>query len=398
MSKATDSTMLRIGVLTSHPIQYQAPWYRSLARHCDLEVFFAHQPSREEQGEGFDQAFAWDVDLLDGYSNQYLKNWAKRPRTSHFGGCDTPEIATLIREGGFHAFIVNGWYLKSYWQAVIACRKSKVPVLVRGDSQLMTPRSKLKEWVKTVAYRQMLKRFDGFLTVGQRNEEYLRYYGVPESKFFRAPHFIDNSWFATRAEGDLDRTKALRAGWEASDRDLVVAFVGKFIREKRSSDILAAIARLPASTGCRLVFIGSGELEQDMRRHAIELGITPCFLGFKNQSELPSHYAAVDVIVLPSSSETWGLVVNEAMACGTPVIVSESCGCAPDLVEPGVTGFTYPTGDVTALAEQLTRMATLKRSGHDWRPALKKKLESYSVEACTAGTLAAVESVIATRR
>ena len=399
MTPVPPETCARIGILTSHPIQYQAPWFRELAKEVKLEVFFAYHPSAEEQGEGFGKAFAWDVDLLSGYSHRTLVNVAKSPGAAHYGGCDTPEIARLIREGGFQAFIVNGWYLKCYWQAVNACRKAGIPVLVRGDSQLMTPRSKLKEWAKTVAYRQMLKRFDGFLTVGQRNQEYLRHYGVPEGKLHRAPHFIDNSWFAIRTAEESDIVRSLRTEWQASDQDFVVGFAGKLIAKKRPFDLLAACALLPPSIGCRLVFIGAGALEESLRDQASKLGLVPVFSGFKNQSELPAAYGALDALVLPSDGgETWGLVVNEAMACGTPVIVSESCGCAPDLVEPGVTGFTYPTGDVTALAEQLTRMATLKRSGHDWRPALKKKLESYSVEACTAGTLAAVESVIATRR
>src|SRR6059036_3762400 len=109
---------MRVGILTSHPIQYQAPWFRCLARMLDLYVFFAHRPNPAQQGEGFDQAFKWDVDLLEGFRSAFLTNVSKRPATNHFLGCDTPEVTQRIRDGKFDAFMVCGWHLKSYWQAV----------------------------------------------------------------------------------------------------------------------------------------------------------------------------------------------------------------------------------------------------------------------------------------
>jgi len=114
---------MRIGVLTSHPIQYQAPYFRALTKRADLHVFFAHRPTAEQQGSGFGRSFNWDVDLLSGYSYTFLRNKAKNPGTNSFFGCDTPEIKEVIRTGHFDAFIVSGWFLKSYWQAVRACKR-----------------------------------------------------------------------------------------------------------------------------------------------------------------------------------------------------------------------------------------------------------------------------------
>src|SRR4051794_11061050 len=132
---------MRLGVLTSHAVQYQAPWFRALAQALDLDVYFAHRQSAEEQARaGFGVAFEWDLDLLSGYRSQYLKNVAPQPDVNRYAGCDTPEISDIIRQGKFDAFIVVGWYLKSHWQAIRACRSAGVPVLVRGDSQLLTPR------------------------------------------------------------------------------------------------------------------------------------------------------------------------------------------------------------------------------------------------------------------
>ena len=458
---------MRLGILTSHPIQYQAPWFRGLAKEVDLEVFFCHRPNAQEQGgAGFGVAFEWDVDLLSGYPHRFLKNVAARPGVNRFSGCDTPEIAGIIsgkrdaerekrmhltpalspeRRGSgalnsqlstlnsstrFDAFIVSGWHLKSYWQAVRACRRAGIPVLVRGDSQLLTPRSWWKRWAKEIVYRGLLRQFDGFLVVGRRNREYLAHYGVAEEKMFFAPHFVDNEWFGEKAEMARKQRAEIRKGWGADDETLVVAFVGKYQAIKRPGDLLEAMRRLQASAGeetghgarlwsqtqsqhggiggraaagalhttalqsagtnCLAVFVGAGELEKDLRAAAATLGVRAHFAGFRNQSELPAYYAAADVVVLPSESETWGLVVNEAMACGTPAIVSDAVGCAPDLIEEGKTGFVFPVGDASALATQLDRLVRTRHQREEQKRILAQKMTAYSVQAAVSGTVEAV--------
>jgi glycosyltransferase involved in cell wall biosynthesis len=379
---------MRLALLASHPIQYQAPWFRELARRCELRVFFAHRPDPTAQGEGFGTAFAWDVDLLSGYEHEFLPNRAKAPGTSHFRGCDTPTIHERLGAGGFDALILTGWHLRCYWQGQRAAKALALPVFVRGDSQLGTPRPLWKRLGKELAYRLMLRRFDGFLCVGQRNHDYLRHYGVPEAKLHRVPHFVDNAWFRERAAA-VDR-EATRRAWGLATGRPALLFVGKFIPKKRPLDLLEATERLPAARRPALVYVGSGELGPALRARAGELGVEALFPGFLNQSELPAAYAAADALVLPSESETWGLVVNEAMACGLPAIVSEACGCAPDLIEESVTGFAYPAGDVAALAEKIERLLALRESGHDWGPALEETLRGRDPSSCATMTLAAL--------
>ena len=396
--------MKSLGILSTHPIQYQAPWFRELARHVNLEVFFAHRPDSRQQGEGFGHAFDWDVDLLSGYRHRFLRNVAPGPSPARFAGCDTPEIADIItsREllvGGtssrdlplapFDAFIVNGWHVKSYWQAIRACRNAGVPVFVRGDSQLATARSGLKRWVKELAYPWLMRRFDGFLTVGQRNREYLLHYGARPEQIHFVPHFIDNEWFAARAH-EHGPQRLGRGGRRAEE--LVVLFVGKLVRKKRPGDVVRAVAALRRSgVPVRMILVGSGELEPAMRQESAKLHAPVTFEGFRNQTELPRFYARADVLVLPSDGgETWGLVVNEAMACGCPAVVSQAVGCGPDLIDEGQTGFTFPLGDSHALAAQLTRILKMRSAGHDFTPALKAKMQEYSVQAAVAGTLRAI--------
>jgi len=356
---------MRLGILTSHPIQYQAPWFRALAKA---------------------------VDLFSGYSHRFLENVSRRPSVNHFSGCDTPEMCEIIRAGRFDAFIVTGWYLKSYWQAVRACRRNGVPVLVRGDSQLHTSRSQLRQCAKALAYRVMLRQFDGFLVVGQRNREYLAHYGVPAKRIFFVPHFVDNAWFTACAEEARGQRASLRALWGTDEDALVVLFVGKFQPIKRPCDILRALAEL-GKRGVKAiaVFVGAGKLERSLRTDALGIGVVARFEGFKNQSELPRYYASADVLVLPSASETWGLVVNEAMACGLPAIVSDAVGCGPDLIDEGKTGFTFRLGNYAELADRLAKVAQLKRNGHDFTPALASKINAYGVQAAVTQTVEALQ-------
>ena len=386
---------MRLGILASHPIQYQAPWFRALAKELDLQVYFAHRQTAGGQADaGFDVPFNWDVDLLSGYQHFWLKNVSRSPSVNHYHGCDTPEIGGIIERGKFDAFIVCGWYLKSFLQAARACRRSGTPVFIRGDSQLGMSQSWLKRLVKEVTHRRLLRRFDGFLFVGQRNAEYLRHYGASEDRMFFVPHFVDNDWFAARATQCAPQRDQQRAVWGADANTLVTLFVGKLIKKKHGRDLLRALHH-SKNKDMLAVFVGSGEMQNDLQSEARDRGVEARFEGFKNQSELPLYYASADVLVLPSTGdETWGLVVNEAMACGLPAIVSTAVGCVPDMVEEGRTGFSFPLGNIGTLAERLNCIRQREQVGHDWRPELRAKLADYSIEAAVAGTLRAFDILL----
>jgi glycosyltransferase involved in cell wall biosynthesis len=238
-------------------------------------------------------------------------------------------------------------------QGIIAAKRLGLPVLVRGDSQLATPRSQLKKWLKAVAYPILLRAFDAALYVGRNNQAYWRHYGYPESRLFFSPHCIETTRFAAGATSDARNAVRDRLGIAPSE--FVVLFAGKLVPFKRTLDIVPAIAEVRAAgRNCRLLVAGSGPLEADLialtKTHNVPLDL----LGFQNQSQMPAAYAASDVLVLPSDGrETWGLVANEALASGKPIIVSSSVGCAPDLTANGKCGQVFAMGDTAALAKAL---------------------------------------------
>ncbi len=380
----------RLGVLASHPIQYQTPLFRELARHVDLMVYFAHrQTATGQAASGFNVAFEWDVDLLGGYEHRFLHNRAKRSSTDRYSGCDTPAIADEIRQGKFDAFLVTGWYLKSYWQAIRACRRHQIPVMVRGDSQLSTPRGWLKQAVKKIVYPRILSQFDACLYVGEKNREYLEHYGVPAGRLFFSPHCIDNEAFSSRAKM-INRTASREQLGIKPDQQAVL-FVGKLLDIKRPQDLIEALQILRSQGMDAIgVFAGDGPLRSALESQGKERGVPLVFLGFRNQTELPEAYATADIMVLPSESETWGLVVNEALACGTPVVVSDAVGCAPDLVTEGESGAVYPVGDTAKLADALIRTFAIKRQSQ----LISRRIDSYSISKAAQGILDAAASLI----
>jgi glycosyltransferase involved in cell wall biosynthesis len=389
--------MSRVAVVASHPIQYQAPWFRALARAVDLVVFFCHRQDAQGQADaGFGEGFEWDVDLLDGYEARWLTNRAARPGVETFSGCDTPEIRRRLSEEHFDACIVSGWYLRSYIQAIRACWSLGVPVLVRGDSQLKGPRRIGVAAAKYLPYRWFLRRVDGHLYVGKANYDYLRHYGVESDRLFFAPHFVDNAWFRDQAARACDdgSADAIRLGERSPDGRTTVLFAGKFIEKKRPRDFVEAVGVL-AQSGVPIqgLLVGAGPLGGELESLAADSGAPVRFLGFRNQTDMPACYAAADCLVLPSDGrETWGLVVNEAMACGLPVITSDAVGAARDLIEEGETGYVFPAGDVGALAEAMRTMTgALEDRGDHMRAAVRSRIDAYSCEAAVAGTLDALK-------
>lgn len=382
---------MRLGVLTSHPIQYYAPLFRHLAERVDLDVLYAHRPTALQQGgSGFEVPFEWDVDLLSGYQHRFLVNRAKRPGSDHFGGCDTPDVADAIRRARYDALLVTGWYLKTYLQGIFAAKRAGIPVIVRGDSHLTTPRNLAKRLAKGLAYPALLRVFDAALHVGELNRRYFLHYGYPASRLFKAPHCIDTAYFAAR--GTRENGRALRASLGIAETEQVVLFAGKLVDFKRPLDVVEAVARLSASRPVSLVVAGAGPLEAQVASLARERSVRLHALGFCNQSRMPSIYAAAQVLVLPSTGqETWGLVCNEAIACGTPIVVADAVGCAPDLVLERHAGRMFGLGDIDGLASAIAAVMDLPPS----RSCLERVSREHSLAAAAEGVEQALQSVCA---
>jgi glycosyltransferase involved in cell wall biosynthesis len=387
---------VRVAILATHPVQYYVPWYRRLAEAVDLEVLYCHRQTAEGQGRaGFGVRFDWDVPLFGGYRCRFLRNVASRPDVDRFGGCDTPEVARVVEAARFDAFILQGWATRSAWQAMRACRRRGTPILIRGDSQLRTRRPWPWRALKWILYRRFIPRFDAYLVVGARAREYLLHYGARPERMFFAPHAVDNEFFASGADGLRAQRTELRRAWGLPPDATVFLFAGKLVPRKRPEDFLQAIAAAAArDPGVWGLVAGDGPLRGALEGRASAGRCPVRFSGFLNQTEIPRAYAAADALVLPSDArETWGLVVNEAMASGLPVIVSDAVGCAPDLVRPGETGVTFRCGALGELRDALLGLAADPARRATLGAGARRHVRRYSVAAATEGTLRAIEAV-----
>lgn len=404
-----DADLVKLAIVATHPVQYYAPWFRHLAASMDIEVLYAHRQDAKGQADaGFGVPFHWDTPLLDGYPFRWLNNVARHPGLGTFGGCDTPELFEIVRRDRFMACLILGWNFKCFVQAAAASWRSGVPLLVRGDSQLETPRSRALRALKSVPYHLLLPRCGAHLYVGTRNREYLRHYGVPESKLFFSPHSVDNSFFAAgaaRARAEAV-TARLRESLGIGPQDFVALFVGKLIPFKRPADFIQACAlveTLPSGRRLHGVIVGDGPLRAGLEAQASPWAHRIHFAGFRNQNELPAWYAAADALVLPSEgNETWGLVVNEAMASGLPAVVSNVVGCSPDLIDAGRTGYVYAVGDIPSLAARLTDLDRMVRlDPANVRRGLAEKVAGHNFDRATHGlevALQSLERIIASNR
>lgn len=388
-------TKPRLAVLASHPVQYYAPLFRTLAQRTDIHVFYAHKATPDQQAAaGFGVAFDWDIELLSGYPHSFLVNRARQPDARRFSGCDTPEIGARLRDGGFDAVLSLGWHIKSLLQGTWAAKRLGLPVVVRGDSQVATARSRTKLLAKRVSYPALLRTFDAALAVGQQNRAYYLHYGYPAERIFHSPHCVDTAWFRERSTPAA--RAQLRSDMGVAADDKLVLFAGRLTAMKRPLDVVEAVA-IARSRGlaAQLAVAGWGELESQLRRRAGELGVPLHLLGFRNQTAMPSVYAAADVLVLPSDAcETWGLVCNEALACATPVVVSDRVGCAPDLAADGRVGRRFPVGDCAGCAEALIDLFDNPPSAEE----IKLVSDRHSLAKAADGVMAAVAAVVSQQR
>jgi glycosyltransferase involved in cell wall biosynthesis len=394
-----NESILRLGLVATHPVQYQVPWYRALAAvpGVDLTVFYALLPDAHQQGVGFGVDFRWDLPLFEGYRHELLTNVAHRPSLGRFGGCDTPAIREVVRQRGLDACIISGWGGKTYLQALWACRRNGTPTVVRGESNALRKRS----WPVRVAHRLLLRQYTAFLAIGKSNGDFYRRNGVRPDRIFSGPYCVDNEYFAREAERLRPRRAEFKRRWGIPPSAYTFLFCGKLVKKKRPFDALRAVARAAEgepSISIHLLIVGDGPLRDECESLTKREGLPVSFTGFLNQGEIPAAYVAADCLVLPSDyGETWGLVVNEAMACGLPAIVSDRVGCHPDLVNPGQTGAVFACGDIPGLARELRGFALGREQWPEITRKARSKAAEYSVDRLLAGSLRATRYAAANR-
>jgi len=344
--------MKRLAIITTHPIQYYAPVFTLLQQRQKIQimVFYTLGQEATQQGHdpGFDRKISWDLPLTEGYPYTWVSNTAKKPGSHNFSGVKNPDLIERVVAWQPDALLVFGWSYRGHL-GVIRYFKNRIPVIFRGDSTLLDQTSATRSVLKYLLLKWVYRHVDAALYVGANNKAYFKHYGLTEDELVFAPHAVDNERFATKKRDSRD----IRSELGIPDDSMLALFAGKLSAKKAPLLLLDAFVTV-ADPNVHLLFAGNGELEADLKLKAAGQSHVH-FLDFTNQSEMPAVYQACDVFCLPSAgpAETWGLAVNEAMACGKAVLVSDRVGCAKDLVRPNVNGLVFESGNVTDLVEKL---------------------------------------------
>ncbi len=347
--------MKKLAIITTHPIQYNAPWFRLLAErgNVDIKVFYTWSQSKGSvKDRTFGKEIKWDIPLLDGYNYEFVKNVSKKPGSHHFFGIDCPSLISDIKKYQPNAILFFGWKFKSH---LLAMRffKGKIPVWFRGDSTLLDEVNGLKTKVRRLVLNKAYSYVDTALYVGDANKDYFLKHGLKAENLVHVPHAIENKRFIGDLTSEYD-SKALQwrkeLGYDTDD--IVILFAGKFESKKQPDFLVEAFLTVSknSSKPFKLLLVGNGPMDQELEtisknNHNIQI------LPFQNQTKMPLVYRLGNVFCLPSKGpgETWGLAVNEAMACRIPVIVSNKVGCAEDLIKHNGNGYIFSFHDIMEL-------------------------------------------------
>lgn len=345
--------MKKLAIISSHPIQYNAPIFVKLSEinNLQVKVFYTWGQAK---GNIYDPGFAkerqWDIPLLDGYDCEFEENTSKDPGSHHFNGIINPQIIENILQYNPHTILVFGWSFQSHLK-VLRYFHGRKSILFRGDSTLLDEPEgfSLKKVLRRIFLQWVYGHIDYALYAGKANREYFLKHGVKPNQLIFTPHAIDNQRFYDANNNYKNAAALWRKELNIPLNAVVFLFAGKFEIKKDPFLLLKAFVEIK-SDDVRLIMVGNGALETQLKEKA-KNDKRIIFLDFQNQQNMPVVYRLCDIFVLPSKGpgETWGLAVNEAMACGKAVIVSNACGCADDLVMPGKNGLIIKAGDAEAL-------------------------------------------------
>ncbi len=384
--------------LNSHPIQYFAPLYQEIAATTDISLtvwYCSDESIREKMDKGFGKKIKWDIPLLEGYKSVFIKNnsWKPSIHKGFFGLMNFKVVSMLYKEPK-SVIIVHGWAYFTHILTIVFGKLLGHKVCLRAETPLNQELQKNKTvtFFKHIYLRFLFAFTQNFLYVGKQNRMFYKALGIKEEKMLFAPYCVDNKRFSNISKTIGKEQSKIALNLPLNKK--IILYSGKYISKKRPLDLLEAFFNLQDAHAL-LVFVGEGELRRQMESFILEndLKENVILTGFINQSEIPLYYRAADVFVMCSGvGETWGLSVNEAMNFGIPVLVSDTCGSAFDLVDDGSNGAVFKTGDIAALSlllkEFLNKTVPEKEA---IEAANKLKIEQYSYRQ----VISAIETVAA---
>jgi len=354
---------MNLAIVTTHPIQYYAPMFRMLNNRGVIKIKVFYTWSQSKEGIYFDPGFGkkieWDIPLLEGYDYTFVNNSSTRPGSHNFNGIINPTLNAEIEEWKPDAIFIVGWSFNSHLKCMRYFHK-KVPILFRGDSTLLAEQIGPRLIIRTLFLKWVYRFIDYAMYVGTNNKLYFLRHGVKKSQLIFAPHAIDNDRFFDKDNTYNTQAVNWRKNLGIQKNDIVFLYAGKLEYKKDPDLLIKAFIKLN-NPETHLIILGNGPLEKKIKfKYSQTKNLH--FIDFQNQTNMPVAYRLGDVLVLPSKGpvETWGLAVNEAMACSRVIIVSDRCGCGIDLVKDNINGYSFRRTNLKDLVRKMNLIISNK--------------------------------------
>lgn len=375
----------RLVIITEIISPYRIPLFNVLSQQpgVDLHVIFLAEtdPSLRQ----------WKVYKQEiKFSYEVLTSWRKR--VAGYNLLLNRGLGGALPAAKPEAILCGGYSYFASWQALWWARNRSVPFFLWSESNLQDIRKgrALVELLKNEFFRQCT----GFVVPGKSAAEYLLSHGIKRETIFTAPNAVDNELFAQEAAAAREKSEQLRRDLDLPNRYFL--FVGRLVREKGVFELLSAYSRLDGEIRQQvgLIFAGDGPCRSELETQAasISLGLIK-FVGFTQREQLAAYYALGEMLILPTYSDPWGLVVNEAMACGLPVIVSTVAGCAPDLVSEGWNGKFVKPRDIESLSSAMRSICACPSEALRMGANSLQSIAEYSPQMWSEGIFRMVESL-----
>jgi len=337
----------------------------------DLMVFYTcDQSANNYYDKDFGQSVIWDIPLLEGYHFEFVYNSSEAGSQGHL-----PKGILVSRIKSFKpdVLLVYGWKPQSHLRC-LRYFKGKIPVLFRGDSTLVDHHFFIKTIFRRLYLTYVFHYVDYALYCGQENKAYFTNARMKEHQLRFIPHAVDNERFGSNQEDFRDQ-------WGISPNEMVILFAGKFIPKKDPLGLVRSFlkAKNRFEHKVKLVMVGNGPLKDEIEQLAKgndQIQIVP----FVNQSYMPRVYRSADIFCLPSKGpgETWGLSVNESMASGCAILLSDMTGCRTNLLREGGNGYSFKKSLNNDLTNKLLKMTSDRKKLREMGLKSKEIISNYS--------------------
>jgi glycosyltransferase involved in cell wall biosynthesis len=330
------------------PTSYRAPLFDIIAARADIDLLIAYA-AQTVAGR------TWEVDIRHPHvflSGFRLPGALKVLRHEY---PITPGIVGILEHNRPDVVVVSGWSTFGAQAAIIWCRVRRVPYVLVVESHDYVPRRAWRRVVKNLVVPRIVRSAAGVLVTGSLVRASMIARGAGDKQIQIFANTIDVADFKSRADALAAKRSELRTFLGIRNHDVAVVCVARLVEDKALDTLIRAAAA--AGPPVVAVLVGEGAEQQRLEELASHLGVRVVFTGVVDWNRIIEIYVASDVFALVSRHETWGVVVNEAAACGLPLVLSDHVGAAHDLLEVGQNGLLVPPDDVSATARALRELA-----------------------------------------